>query len=344
MSHLPAKLHLRLAGKAGSGARAVIIALVGDFVVATIKFIAGYLSGSSAMVSEGVHTLIDASTEVILLYGLAVSRRRATPEHQLGFGREVYFWNFVVAILILALGAGIAFVAGLHQIVNPVPLENEWLNFVVLALSAVVEIVSLGAAFRKTSGGRGKQSLYRLLRRRRDPTSLTILFGGVAAVIGLLVTAIGLTASMLTGDASYDGLASIAIAAILAVTALKLAIESKALLIGVPADPEIVKAIIEKVRSNENVDVVNGLITVHLAPDQIVVALSVAFQDNLNSQQIEETISAIENGLNSIQPQIVALFIKPQSPERYAEVHGGGAPVTCYAKVQKVAATPYASM
>ena len=341
---MPAKLHLHLAGKVGTSARVVVIALAGDILVAAFKFVAGHLSGSSAMISEGVHTLIDACTEIILLYGLVVSRRRATPEHQLGYGREVFFWNFVVAVLILALGSGIAFVAGLHQIANPVALENEWLNFVVLACSGVVEIGGLWAAFKKTSSGRGKESLYRSLSRRRDPTSLTILFGGVAAVIGLIVTAVGLIASMLTENAAYDGLASIAIAAILAVTALKLAIESKSLLIGVPADPEVVTAIIATVKTSDAVHIVNGMVSVHLSPDQLLVALSVSFDDALGSRQIEIAISGIEGELHRSHPQIVALFIKPQSPERYAEVHGNGAPVTCFANVRKVAATPYASM
>jgi cation diffusion facilitator family transporter len=338
------KLHPQSIHRSGAGQRAVLIALAGDIIVAAIKFFAGFLSGSSAMISEGVHTLIDASTEVILLYGLIVSRRRGTPAHQLGYGREVFFWNFVVAILIFSLGSGVAFLAGLRQIIHPAPIEGHTLNFTVIACSAAVEIIGLREAFRKSKHGRSKESLYQSLVRRRDPTSMTILFGGIAALMGLAVTTLGLLASMATGNAAYDGMASVVIAAILAVTAFKLATESKSLLIGVPADPEIVKGIIGTVAAAGSVKAVNGVVSVHLSPDQLLVAISVAFKPDLNTEELETAIAQIEAGLRVGFPQIVALFIKPQSPEHYAELHGKGAPVTCFARVQNIATTPYTSL
>jgi cation diffusion facilitator family transporter len=307
--------------------RVVIIALVSDLAVAAVKFVAGFLSNSSAMTSEGVHTLIDASTEIILLYGLVASRRGRTPEHQLGFGRELYFWNFVVAVLILALGSGIALVTGVRQIIDPVRLQDEWLNFVVLGCSGAVEAVAMWQSFGNSQTARGNKSLYRYLSRRRDPTSLTVLFGGVAAIASLIVTALGLSLAAIADNAIYDGAASIAIATILAVTAIKLASDSKSLLIGVPADSEVVTMIVERVESNEAVETVNGVLSVHLSPDQLVVGLSVAFKPALNTSMIENAIIEVEESLRNNRPQIVALFIRPQSREHYLKLHGKAAPV-----------------
>ncbi|MDL2408213.1 cation diffusion facilitator family transporter [Rhizobium calliandrae] len=338
------KLHPQTAHRSPSGQRAVLVALAGDVVVASIKFIAGFLSGSSAMISEGVHTLIDASTEVILLYGLVMSRRRGTPAHQLGYGREVFFWNFVVAILIFSLGSGIAFLAGVRQIIHPATIEGHILNFTVIVCSGAVEIIGLREAFRKSRRGRSKESLYQSLVRQRDPTSMTILFGGIAALVGLIVTACGLLASMVTANAVYDGVASVVIAGILAVTAFKLATESKSLLIGVPADPEIVKGMIATVAAAKPVETVNGVVSVHLSPDQLLVAISVAFKAGLNTETLEAAVAQIEASLRAGFPQIVALFIKPQSQSHYAELHGKGAPLTCFAQVQSVGTTPYTSL
>jgi cation diffusion facilitator family transporter len=307
--------------------------------MATVKFFAGFLSNSSAMTSEGVHTLIDASTEIILLYGLVASRRGGTPEHQLGFGREVFFWNFVVAGLILALGSGIALVAGVRQIAEPVKLHNEWLNFVVLGCSGGVEVVALWTSFGKTRITRGDVSLYRSLSRRRDPTSLTVLFGGVAAIVSLLVTALGLSVAAIVDSAIYDGVASVLISVILAVTAIKLAAESKSLLIGVPADPEVVTVIVERVKANEAVEAVNGMVSVHLSPDQLLVGMSVAFKDDLNTLAIEKAIVELEASLESNHPQIIALFVKPQSRAHYLKLHGKGAAITSNTRLKPVDAT-----
>jgi cation diffusion facilitator family transporter len=322
----------------------VLIALGCDLVIAAIKFVASCFTGSSGMSSEGVHSLIDASTELILLYGLMMSRRGATADHQLGFGREVYFWNFVVALLMFALGSGVTLISGLRQIIHPAPLDHAWINFFVLALSAAVETTGLWAALKKSNATRGSDSLYRFFYRRRDPTSLTIFFGGIAGILGLVATTIGLILSQFLNNDAFDGIASVAISLILGVTAWKLAMESKSLLIGVPADPELVQEIIACVDKNSGVCVVNGMISVHLAPEQLMVALSVSFDVSLTSGQVEGAIADIEDKLHVDYPQIVALFIKPQSPERYAAVHGSSAPLTSYVNSQTVSSTPYASV
>jgi len=311
-----------LPGKLRSELRIVFIALAADLVVAALKFLAARESGSASMSSEGVHSLIDASTEIILLYGLLVSAKRATPEHQLGFGREVFFWNFVVAVLIFALGSGIALLDGIQQMMSPRPIENVELNYIVLSLSGVAELVALWLALGGANAKKGTQSLFRSLRRRRDPTALTILFGGAAAVLGLIATAVGLSLSVASGDPRYDGATSVVIALILALTAFKLAAESKSLLIGVPADESVVTAILSDVRARASVTTINGMVSVHLAPDQLLVSLSIWFDDSLSKKGVEVEIEGIEEDLYKTYPQIVALFIKPQTPARYAALHG----------------------
>ncbi|MEV4610688.1 cation diffusion facilitator family transporter [Neorhizobium sp. LMR1-1-1.1] len=317
-----------LPGKLRSELRIVFIALVADLLVAAFKFVAAAQSGSASMSSEGVHSLIDASTEIILLYGLFVSAKTATPEHQLGFGREVFFWNFVVAVLIFALGSGIAFLDGIQQMMSPRPIENVELNYLVLSISGVAELVALWLALGGANSKKGGQSLFRSLRRRRDPTALTILFGGAAAILGLVATAVGLSLSVTFGDPRFDGATSVAIALILALTAFKLASESKALLIGVPADESVVTAIVTDVRARPAVMTVNGMVSVHLAPDQLLVAISIWFDDALSKKGVEAEIEGIEEDLYKTNPQIVALFIKPQTPARYAALHGDAPSLT----------------
>ncbi len=313
-----------------SATKVVLVSLAADMLITLLKFAAAYTSSSSAMTSEGIHSLIDAVTELVLLYGLANSRRKATPDHQLGFGREVFFWNFVVAILIFSLGAGITFIGGVHHILHPTPLSYVSVNFVVLGVSAIVEITSLTYTIRSMGSKRGDQRLSHYLHLKRDPTSLTILFGGEAAIVGLAITAIGTALSVTRHNPVFDGAASVLISLVLSIMAFKLASESKSLLIGVPADPVAIAAIMADVARDPAVVAVNGAVTVHLAPEQLLVALSVWFQKDLTAQQLEDAISKIEDGLHSTHPEIVALFLKPQRPERYKTLHPDGAVVTSF--------------
>jgi cation diffusion facilitator family transporter len=299
----------------------VLVGLLGDVFIALMKFSAAYISSSSSMASEGVHSLIDASTGLILLYGLQISRRAPTIDHQLGYGREVYFWNFAVAILIFSLGAGVALLNGIDQILRPIQLSNVGVNFSVLALSAVVEVASLTFTIRSIDMRRGRQSFFRYLHLRRDPTSLTVVFGGEASILGLAITAAGTGLSIKLENPIYDGGASIAISLILAIAAVKLAAESKSLLIGMPADPTVAAAIVADVASDPDVLSVNGATTVHLAPEQLLVALSVWFREDMKSGDIEDAISTIEDKLQLERPEIVALFLTPQKPDRYRKTY-----------------------
>jgi cation diffusion facilitator family transporter len=297
-----------------AGLKAVLIGFTSDLIIASIKFCAAWLTGSSAMASGGVHSLIDACTEIILFYGLIASMRTPTPQHQLGFGREIYFWNFIVAILIFALGSGVTVIGGLRQIIDPKPIENEWINYIVLTVSIAVEAFALWAATRQLNKPSG--NWIAALRKRRDNTTLTIVEGDIAALIGLAISTCGLLACQLTGDNRYDGLASVTISIILAVVAFRLASNSKNLLIGLPVDSEVANAIISEIGKNDKVLRVNGMVSVHLAPDQLLVALSIWFVEGLSKRDVEQVIEAIDEQVRSMHP-IRALFIEPQTPARF---------------------------
>lgn len=315
MTRLSIKSKLKSLMSSRAGLRAVVIGLASDITIAAVKFVAASLTGSSAMTSGGVHSLIDACTEVILFYGVIVSNRTATPDHQLGYGREIYFWNFVVAILIFALGSGVTLIGGLRQIMDPRPIEDEWLNYIVLGCALTVEAFALWAAFKQLKL-KSNSSWLTALRKRRDNTTLTIIEGDIAALLGLVISACGLAACQITGDDRFDGIASVTISFILAIVAFRLASNSKNLLIGLPVDKEIADSIISEVEKNDKVLRVNGMVSVHLAPEQVLVAISVWFVAGMTKEEVEDVIVTLDESLRKTYP-IRALFIEPQTPKRF---------------------------
>src|SRR6202042_2436061 len=228
----------------GGTLKAVWAALLGNLLVAAAKFAAAALTGSAAMLSEAVHSLVDTINEVLLLYGMARSARPADREHPLGYARELYFWSFVVALLIFALGAGVSAYQGIQRILNPQAIERPVVIYIVLAASLIFEGGSwiVGTrAFRQTKRHLGWWDAF---RQSKDPPAFIVVFEDSAAVLGLLVAAGGTTAAILTADSRWDGIASLLIAAILAGVAALLGQESKALLLGERADPRLSDAII----------------------------------------------------------------------------------------------------
>lgn len=300
--------------------RIVAVAMGADVVVGGLKFAAAYATGSSAMYAEALHSVMDAATEVTLLYGIIAARRPANAIHQLGFGREVYFWSFVAALLIFAAGAGSAMHDGVGQVLNPQPIQSLPLNYAVLLVSLVVEVLSTGYALSRATGTKRLADLRQFIAASGDTSSLTILFGGVAGIVGLVFAAAGLGLGVLLDRPSLDGYASIGIAVILAVTALVLAAQGRSLLIGRSASPAKTRAIIGVAATVPGVRSVNGAITVQLSPEQLLVALSVVFEPELKTQDIEDAISAMDRTVKAQHPEVVSFFVKPQSRKRHAEL------------------------
>lgn len=304
----------------GLGSATVWAALTADIIVALLKYWAANHSGSSAMLSEGVHSSVDAVTELLLLYGVRASRQRSTARHPIGFGREVFFWNFIVALTILAFGAGVALLDGLSQVTQPRPIEAPLVSLSVLAASFVVESVAIGVAVRNARAAKPRASLWNSLRGSRDATLLTVLFGSASGMLGLLLAASGVVLSELLRNPAWDGIASVAIAVILAGTALLLARGSKALLIGVPAAPDKVRDILALAEADDIVEIANGAITIHLAPDQILVAISIAYRADCSAGQVETSIVELDRRVTRAHPDVVAFLVKPETPERYREI------------------------
>jgi len=297
----------------------VYAALLGNVLVAATKMVAAALTGSSAMLSEGVHSLVDTGNELLLLYGMRRSETQPDREHPLGHGRELYFWSFVVALLVFAVGAGVSIYEGIMHIRQPEPIENVAINYVVLALSALFDGASWWVALRKFKASRPASGFFGAIRESKDPPSFIVLLEDSAALVGIAVATLGVVGSSLLHQPVLDGVASILIGVVLATTAVVLARETKGLLIGEKADPQIAASILRLAESIPGVAHANGIFTVHLAPSQIVVALSLEFADELRTPDIEGKVIELERRMRESHPDVVSLFVKPQTLRRYQE-------------------------
>jgi cation diffusion facilitator family transporter len=300
-----------------SSTPAVVAALVGDVLVALAKSAAAMWTGSSAMTSEAIHSFVDAGNEVLLLYGIRSSGRRADVEHPLGYGRELYFWSFIVALLVFALGAGFAVYEGVNHLRHPVPIEHAAVSYSVLGIAFAIEAWSWLISFKQFEAARGDLGFYAAFRASKDPPSFMVLFENTAALLGLMVAAVGIFSAVTFHQPIYDGVASIVIGLILGGTAVLLARESKSLLIGERADPRLARSIIAIAAAEPFVTRANGLLTMQLAPDQIVAALSLQFSDERTILQVEEQVIALEQHVRVAHPEVVLLFVKPQTDKAY---------------------------
>lgn len=297
--------------------KVVYVALAGNLMIAVAKFVAAGFSGSSAMLSEGVHSLVDTVNELLLLYGL---RRAAMPPdrtHPFGHGRELYFWSFIVALLVLAMGAGVSFFEGVMHIRRPEPATHPLMNYLVLAVSFVFEGSSWYVALREFRAKKGRLGYFEAFRLSKDPATFTVLLEDSAALLGLLLALTGLAGAQLFDLPVLDGVASLGIACVLATSALLLARETKGLLIGETAHPVVSDAILAIAADDAGVRCANGVLTVQMGPNQVVAALSAEFEDALTTPQIETCIDRIEKQAKIAHPEIISLFVKPQTAQTW---------------------------
>lgn len=305
---------------AQSGSRFVIFAAIaGNLLIAATKFVAAFFTGSSAMLSEGVHSLVDTGNGGLLLYGLHRAARLPDRQHPFGHGRELYFWSFIVALLVFALGAGVAFYEGVIHILHPEPIENPLVNYVVLGLCMVFEGGSWFVALKEFRRSKGNLGYIQAVRRSKDPSVYTVLFEDSAALLGLGIALAGISAAHYFEQPWMDGAASIGISLILAATAVFLAVESKGLLMGEPALPDVQAAILAIAQADPAVEKANGVLTVHLGPEQIVAGLSLDFVDHLSAADIETCVERLEARLKAEVPEVTAVFVKPQTSGRWHE-------------------------
>jgi cation diffusion facilitator family transporter len=295
-----------------SSRKVIYAALIGNFLIALTKFIAFFITKSSAMLSEGVHSVVDTSNQVLLLYGLRRAKQPPDAQFPFGYGKEVYFWGFVVAIMIFTVGAGVSIYKGIHHLLHPVTIQNPTLNYIVLGCALVFEGAAWYFALTEFRKAKGKWGYLEAVRRGKDPSMFVVLFEDSAAMLGILVAFVGIFLSQVTGNPLFDGIASVVIGLILAGTAAWLAYEIKGLLIGESARPELVKGVKEIAKSYPRIKHVNEVLTLHMGPEFILLNLSVDFADILSVGDIEDTISRLDRHIKQVYPKIKRVFVEAE--------------------------------
>ncbi len=302
---------------AAEGSRiAVLAALIGNTIIAVSKFVVAALSGSVAMLSEGFHSVADAGNQALLLWGMLVSRRPATALHPFGRGKEVYFWSFMVAVMLFVGGAVLSFQHGLDAVRHPHELTNLAPNFVVLAAAICIEGVTFYVAAREFNRYRGSRNVWRAMRASKDSAILVVLLEDAAAMAGLLIALAGVGLSAATGNAVWDGVASLGIALILATVAVLLAVETKALLIGEAASRSDRAAMRSAVLALPEVAGVGELLTMHMGPEEILVNLEVDFVAGLSQAEVEQSIEKVEAALRARFPGARNVFVEMETSSR----------------------------
>ena len=307
-----------MAASPASGWRANIVlyaALAANIGIAVAKFVAAAITASSSMLTEGVHSLVDSLNQILLLYGQRRAQRPPDAQHPFGYGRELYFWAFVVAILIFGLGACVSVYEGWLHILEPEPLRDPLVNYIVLGIATAMEGTSWVIAIREFRESKGDCGWWRAIRESKDPSGFIVLFEDSAALAGLVVAAIGVWASHAWGDPRIDGVASIVIGLILAAVATLLAREAKGLLIGERANPDLIAQVRAMLEAEPQITGVNHVRTVHTAPDRIFVAISADFDDALAMGAAETLIERIEAKLKAALSQLSSIYIWPEKRE-----------------------------
>ena len=300
--------------------RVVYAALIGNGLISVTKFFAAAYTGSSAMLSEGIHSLVDTGNQVLLLHGMRKAKQPADEKHPFGYGAELYFWAFVVAILIFAVGAGVSIYEGIQKVIHPHPVTSPIINYIVLSLAMIFEAGACYVAIKEFKRVKGDLSFMEAVRQSKDPAMFTVLFEDAAAMAGLIVAMVGLVLAQYLGLAWLDGAASIMIGLILAITAIFLAYETKGLIIGESASSAMLESIRGIVKMMPTVNFVNELRTLHQGPEDVLLALSIDFQDGLSIEEVENSVFKLEKTIKEEFPVVKRLFIEVQSQQHHNEM------------------------
>jgi cation diffusion facilitator family transporter len=294
---------------------AVVAAIIGNAAIAAIKFVAGSLTGSSAMISEGIHSVVDTGNGGLLLYGLRRGARPADAAHPFGHGTEVFFWSLIVAVSIFGIGGGMSILEGAMHIRDPSPLENPFINYIVLGAAMVFEAISFSVAWRAFRGHRKGRRTLAAIHHGKDPSLFTVLFEDTAALLGLVVAFLGVLLSHLFDEPVIDGAASVTIGVILVCAAAWLAYESKSLLVGEAAEPELVAAVKMIALADPAVAGLGAVLTMHLGPQEVLLNLEVQFEPDLKVEDIHAAIHRIEERISKPHPEVTRVFIEVQVPD-----------------------------
>jgi cation diffusion facilitator family transporter len=305
-----------MAGGHGESKVAVVAAVVGNLVVAIIKFIAASITGSSAMISEGIHSLVDTGNGGLLLFGMKKASTPADDDHPFGYGKELYFWSLVVAISIFGIGGGMSLYEGIAHIRHVAPevvLGNPTANYIVLAISLLVEGSSFTVAMRSFWKAKGTTPAFRFIRESKDPSLFTVVFEDSAAMLGLVVAFLGVFLGHLLENAYIDGIASVIIGLILMTVAAFLASESKGLLLGEGASHKLIADIRRVVEADEATERAGRILTMYMGPSELVVNLGVVFKRGLHASGIHDAIHRIESEITAAHPECTRVYIEVES-------------------------------
>lgn len=300
---------------------AIFGAIGANVAIAVTKFIVAGITGSSAMLSEGIHSAVDTFNGVLLLVGLKLSQRPATEEHPFGHGKELYFWSLIVAVLIFGLGGGVSMYEGVQHIRHPEPMRDPKWNYIVLGLAALFEGSSFTLALRQFFKDSGSQPFWNALHRSKDPTTYTVLAEDSAALAGLLMAAIGIYLSHRLNMPELDGVASVVIGLLLAGVAVLLIAQSRGLLIGEGVRPETARDIRRMALAQASVRDAGRVLSMYIGPDDVLVTLDLDFNDGTATGDAAATIAVIERQVRERYPMIKRLFIETgESPVPVAQV------------------------
>lgn len=297
----------------------VYAALFGNLAIALVKFVASYITNSSAMFSEAIHSVVDTLNEILLLYGMKKSEKPANAKHPFGYGRELYFWAFIVALMVFALGAIVSIYQGIQHILQPEVMQDPLINYIVLGLAILFEGFSWSVALKTFRKQKGNLGYFDAFRHSKDPTTFTVLFEDTAALVGLVIALVGIFLAHQLNIPELDGAASILIGIVLAVSAWFLARETKGLLLGETADPKLRENVLNIAQQDAAVFSANGVLTEQMGAQQVIASLSLEFKDDLTSDEIEACVNRIEAQIKQLHPEIIALFVKPQTKAVWLE-------------------------
>ena len=293
--------------------RVVYAALAGNLAIALTKFIAAAMTGSSAMWAEGIHSIVDSGNQALLLYGMRRAARPPDARFPFGYGKEVYFWTFVVALLVFAMGAGLSLYEGVRHLDTPKEVSNPVINYVVLGVALVLEGAPWLVAFRQFNRMRGDRGVVEGVQRGKDPTVLAVLFEDSAAIAGLLVAFAGIALFQITGNPVFDAAASIVIGLILGATAMWLAIETKGLLIGEAANREVVAEIRRLAERYPEVQKVNEVLTMHMGPEYILATVGLDIAPNVPRNRAHAVMDELDERIKKSDPRVKRVFIESQT-------------------------------
>ena len=300
----------------GESAKAVVAAVLANIAIGVVKFIAAFVSGSSAMISEGIHSIVDSGNGLLILFGMKKARRKPDVSHPFGYSQELYFWTLVVAVMIFALGGGVSMYEGIHRFMSITPettLGDPLLNYIIIGISAVIEGVSLSVALREFNAARGSMKPFKFIKQAKDPSLFTVVLEDSAAEIGLLLAFLGTLLGHLTGNAYFDAIASVLIGVLLACVAVVLLRETKGLLIGEGLDALELIEVGRIVDGNPQVRKCGRILSYYLGPQDLLMAIDVTFDDDATLDSIDEAIDSIEREIVRAFPQTTRIFIEPEN-------------------------------